>query len=373
MVYNYLIESLWPLITNAVDLGANLARWRKLWSVDADFSGVVTISRTPTAATDAANKAYVDTTGGLDVEEVDGSPSYTEINVIRFDQVDGFVITQPGAGIARVDLAAIPTSVLAGPITAAKGGTNIDSSGSTGIPLVTSGTWTIPSLVAASLGGTGIDSTGVTGVPLVTIPGTWTLEAQVSTVRGGTAIDSSGLTGVPLVSSGVWTVPPQVSAGRGGTGIDSSALTGIARIVAGTWSALTYTESTWTPVLTFGTPGDLSVVYSNQVGRYTRIGRMVFLSFRITTSTFTHTTASGACTITGAPFSAAASIEHVGPLVYQGITQASSKDIRLRIQSGSATIDLLRSESGAGITQVVVADMPTGGSVSFYGSLAYDV
>jgi hypothetical protein len=39
----------------------------------------------------------------LTVEEVDGAPSFTSISTLRFDQVDGFAISQPGAGIARID------------------------------------------------------------------------------------------------------------------------------------------------------------------------------------------------------------------------------------------------------------------------------
>ena len=42
----------------------------------------------------------------IEVEEVDGSPSVTSVIEFRFDQVDGFVISSPGAGIARVDMAA---------------------------------------------------------------------------------------------------------------------------------------------------------------------------------------------------------------------------------------------------------------------------
>lgn len=41
--------------------------------------------------------------GSVTVEEVDGSPSYTGITTLRFDQADGFVLSQPSAGIARVD------------------------------------------------------------------------------------------------------------------------------------------------------------------------------------------------------------------------------------------------------------------------------
>lgn len=42
--------------------------------------------------------------GSITVEEVDGTPSYTGITTIRFDQADGFVVTNPSAGVARIDL-----------------------------------------------------------------------------------------------------------------------------------------------------------------------------------------------------------------------------------------------------------------------------
>ena len=41
-----------------------------------------------------------------------------------------------------------------------------------------------------------------------------------------------------------------------------------------------YEEGTWTPALT----GPTSVAYSSQIGNYTKIGRMVFLSFSMTIS-----------------------------------------------------------------------------------------
>lgn len=40
----------------------------------------------------------------LTVEEVDGSPSYTSTTTLRVDQADGFQLSQPGAGIVRLDL-----------------------------------------------------------------------------------------------------------------------------------------------------------------------------------------------------------------------------------------------------------------------------
>lgn len=44
--------------------------------------------------------------GSLTVEEVDGSPSVTSVTTLRFDQVDGFVVSTTGAGVARVDMQA---------------------------------------------------------------------------------------------------------------------------------------------------------------------------------------------------------------------------------------------------------------------------
>lgn len=44
---------------------------------------------------------YADST--FTVEDIDHTPSYTGINTLQFDQADGYVITQPSAGIARLD------------------------------------------------------------------------------------------------------------------------------------------------------------------------------------------------------------------------------------------------------------------------------
>ena len=67
-----------------------------------------------TAVETSAGLATVTVSGGIGtVEEVDGAPSLTTITTLRFDSADGFVLTQPSAGIARVDLNAVPYSALA--------------------------------------------------------------------------------------------------------------------------------------------------------------------------------------------------------------------------------------------------------------------
>lgn len=65
-----------------------------------------------------------------------------------------------------------------------------------------------------------------------------------------------------------------------------------------------YEEGTFTPTLTFDTPGNLAITYTVRTGNYTKIGRMVNFACRILTSSFTHSTASGNLRITGLPFTA---------------------------------------------------------------------
>lgn len=62
-----------------------------------------------------------------------------------------------------------------------------------------------------------------------------------------------------------------------------------------------YDEGTWTPAITFATPGDLSPSYVTQTGTYTRLGRLVTIRADLR-FTPTYTTASGLFSITGLPF-----------------------------------------------------------------------
>lgn len=71
-----------------------------------------------------------------------------------------------------------------------------------------------------------------------------------------------------------------------------------------------YEEGTWTPTFNYVTLGDLSVAYSQQTGRYVKIGNRVFFSVRVALSTHTYTTSSGALRIAGLPFVPSASSPH---------------------------------------------------------------
>jgi hypothetical protein len=66
-----------------------------------------------------------------------------------------------------------------------------------------------------------------------------------------------------------------------------------------------YDEGTYTPTFTFATAGDLSVVYNQQTGTYTRIGNLVMYR-GVVGFTPTYTTASGDAQLGGLPFTTSA-------------------------------------------------------------------
>lgn len=137
-----------------------------------------------------------------------------------------------------------------------------------------------------------------------------------------------------------------------------------------------YEEGTFTPAITFATPGNLSVGYSTALGAYTKIGRMVMIALAVVTSGFTHTTASGDLSITGLPFTTPATTNLFwgnGLSLWQGITRASYTFIGWRLAASTTTLSLIAAGSAQTAVIVGASDMPTGGSVALQGSFVYHV
>lgn len=140
----------------------------------------------------------------------------------------------------------------------------------------------------------------------------------------------------------------------------------------GIWDRVETTS--WTPTLTFSTPGNLNVAYTNRSGMYTRHGRIGILSFSILTSTFTHTTASGTMWITGLPVSVLpedAIIQFPGSLSFRGITKANYTQYTPYVADGVSNIQIMCSGSGQTPADLAFGDMPTGGTVQLYGTIVF--
>lgn len=131
-----------------------------------------------------------------------------------------------------------------------------------------------------------------------------------------------------------------------------------------------YEEGSWTPTLTFTTPGNINVVYSERVGRYTKIGDKVTLWFSITTTTFTHTTAAGLAIITGIPFGAG--MATVGGVnLTSGLTTATEGALSIYVTS---RLELYTQHLVAGtFAAVSTGQLPTGTNQRIVGSITYGV
>ncbi len=134
-----------------------------------------------------------------------------------------------------------------------------------------------------------------------------------------------------------------------------------------------YEEGTWTPVVTFATPGNLAITYSFQTGVYTKIGRLTAVNWVVASSSFTHTTASGNLTLTGLPFASAnvAGQNSYGSCMWGGITKATYTSVASLNATNTATILLQASGSGVAASLVTAADTPTGGALNAHGGLQY--
>lgn len=61
-------------------------------------------------AIDKLSVLFLAPAAGLAADTVDGSPSYTGITTLRFDEADGFSLTNPAAGVLRIDILAATAS-----------------------------------------------------------------------------------------------------------------------------------------------------------------------------------------------------------------------------------------------------------------------
>jgi hypothetical protein len=99
---------------------------------------------------------------------------------------------------------------------------------------------------------------------------------------------------------------------------------------------------------------------------------LVFASFNIVTSAFSHTTASLELMVSGLPFAdSGVSDFFPGALAWQGITKANYTSIAPIVSSGEARLLFQASGSGQALSNIVAADVPTGGQVILYGGTYY--
>ena len=127
-------------------------------------------------------------------------------------------------------------------------------------------------------------------------------------------------------------------------------------------------ETSWTPVFTFGAPGDLAVSYTLQSGRWTQIGNLVTLTFYIA-FTPTFTTSSGFANVNGFPFTAAASpTTNIGSAFYSHIIFVGNQ-IALEIDASTSEIVFAIFGSGQASTALTTANFVSGTAYALGGTI----
>ena len=134
------------------------------------------------------------------------------------------------------------------------------------------------------------------------------------------------------------------------------------------------TVTSWTPTVTFATPGNLSVAYTTQSGSVLQIGNatgaLCFATFNIVTSTFTFSTASGIFDIIGLSVAPIASLQSqaTGNLgVWGGITGVTTP-VFVRTP-GTSTLTLA---TGSGASNdLTVSNFTSGNNLTLRGNLIY--
>ena len=126
-----------------------------------------------------------------------------------------------------------------------------------------------------------------------------------------------------------------------------------------------YEEGTWTPAAVFsGGNGDLS--YGFQNGTYTKVGRLVTIQCTIR---ITETTASGNLTITGVPFTNAATLSAQTGAVSQSAVSMVGGLVASLVSSGT-TVTLLYANTGDFVN---VSSSNTGTNTTFGFIISYNV
>ena len=138
-------------------------------------------------------------------------------------------------------------------------------------------------------------------------------------------------------------------------------------------AGVAFLENTFSPTLTFATPGDLAVTYSVRTGSYTKIGKRILYDFAISTSAFTHTTAAGILQITGLPTAGAAVGYPPGACTMSGWTKAGYSTPQIVMIQGQAYCHIQVGQSGVPTFVLTKDEVPTGATVVIGASGSYRI
>lgn len=196
---------------------------------------------------------------------------------------------------------------------------------------------------------------------------------------GGTVTASSLLlhhtNGTAVTGAGVFVYSDVMQDSTVGT---ISAGTNTGKVVAsggvtfdgGTNNLTNYAVGDWTPTFTGSSANPTSVTYTTQVGKYIRIGAMVFVSCTLTVNAVTLGPAAGNLQVSGLPFTAKNTTNYTPILATQVSSfdlQAATKWINGQVQPNSLNVAFVESVDNSGATVTAVTILAANTQVRFSG------
>ena len=128
-----------------------------------------------------------------------------------------------------------------------------------------------------------------------------------------------------------------------------------------------YEEGTWTPVIG-GFTSESGQAYSGQTGRYTKVGRLVIVSFRVVLST--RGTITGDIAIKGLPFTANSAIGYGAGSTLWSTLATSWSSVFLTINANTTFATVEGAKTG-GVESIKMATADLGNTSQFNGSITY--
>ena len=194
------------------------------------------------------------------------------------------------------------------------------------------------------------------------------VQGVVTPTNNGVLVYSAG--GVPSSST---TLPSGLAATNMNLTTPTLGVAAATSINFGGSALNNYAElQSFTPTLTFATPGDVSVVYTVRVGTYSRIGNIVVAVFAVT-CTPTYATSAGNVLIDGLPFAVNASSPALtfGPADVSSAWPAGGTSMRCAGINNTTTMQFNSSGSASTGGAFTVTQITSGAAVTLRGTLIY--
>jgi len=116
-----------------------------------------------------------------------------------------------------------------------------------------------------------------------------------------------------------------------------------------------YEEGTWVPTIEGSTTNPSGISYGIQDGTYTKIGRMVYVMFRVSFA-FTAGTGAGNLVIAGLPVASTIYAQPKSPPQHDNLSFTGFEYLEMSASSSTATIGLAKNRSGSSASSLTLSD-----------------